>query len=95
MKRLETTANEHWTVKAIFAFARGRGNRTLFGPARSAFQLAVANVRLLFKPDWHCRLRADFASALNCPLVCLQSRLGAKTVLALSDSPEKLTLGRR
>ena len=23
MKRLETTANEHWTVKAIFAFALG------------------------------------------------------------------------
>jgi hypothetical protein len=48
MERRETTANEHWTVKAVFAFVL-----TCWVGAEIALYsgLAVLHVRLLFKPE--------------------------------------------
>ena len=52
MERRETTANEHWTVKAVFAFVLtclvGAEIALYSGLACSAFQLAVAEMFVFF-----------------------------------------------
>jgi hypothetical protein len=59
----------------------GRGDRALFGSAACAAKLAVAHVRLLLNRRSR-RLLSVFASAVYCPFVCLQPRLGLKMALA-------------